>query len=291
MPGPAHHDAVLVIVNPTSGTGTRRDGGRQTAEHAAALAEASGLPVEVSVTERAGHARDLAAAAVARGIATVVAWGGDGTINEVASALAFQETALGIVPLDARAAFEVAVSGGQRRLDAGMLDGRYFFNVAGLGLDGRVAQRFADIGRDRRGLRRYVQAATREVLRSDPADVTITRDGATTTAHALIVAFANTRQYGNGAFIAPSAVPDDGVLDLVVVDTRPLWRLVAGVPALFTGTLAGQPGVRMERFTDVRVSGTRPLSCHVDGEPHVVDGPLSVRVCPAALRVRVPRNQ
>src|SRR5262249_12514262 len=159
----------------------------------------------VFVTEHPGHARDLTAAACTRGVDLVVAWGGDGTVNEVASALAFGETPLAVVPsgsgnglarelgvpLDARQAFVAALSGRNRCIDAGELDGRLFFNVAGVGLDAQVARRFADLGRERRGFIRYAQLTLHEVFAYKPAEYTITTDGGTHRERVLMIAIAN----------------------------------------------------------------------------------------------------
>src|SRR4051812_24367752 len=88
---------LALIINPISGGG-RAGEGRVRAERAAAALTAHGLDGEIFVTERRGHGHDLARRAVARGAAMVVAWGGDGTVNEVASALVGTESALAIVP-------------------------------------------------------------------------------------------------------------------------------------------------------------------------------------------------
>ena len=209
----------MVVVNPTAGLGAAGDGARARAEQAAAFAVAHGSAVEVVVTTQAGHARELAQSAARRGARMVVAWGGDGTVNEVASSLAGSDTVLAVVPsgsgnglarelnlpLDPRLAFDVAMAGVDRRIDLGSLDGRIFVNVAGVGLDARVAQRFAEIGRDRRGLARYVRAAVREVAFFRPDDLTIEVDGRRHDVRPLMIAFANGRQYGNGATVAPGA--------------------------------------------------------------------------------------
>src|SRR3954471_23824415 len=89
--------SVAVIINPISG-GARPGAARRRAQTARDEVERHGDAAEVFVTERQGHARQLAKAAAARGVRLVLAWGGDGTINEVASALAFQDVPLGIVP-------------------------------------------------------------------------------------------------------------------------------------------------------------------------------------------------
>src|SRR5207249_3397500 len=89
--------SIAVIINPVAG-GARPATARSRAEFAAAVLEQQGEPAEVFLTERAGHARELTLAAVARGARLVMAWGGDGTINEVGSALAFGHVPLGIIP-------------------------------------------------------------------------------------------------------------------------------------------------------------------------------------------------
>ena len=93
--GAATTASIAVIINPVSGTGGRIDVARARAAKAAALLASRGAdPSNVFITERAGHAREIALNAVARGISAVAAWGGDGTMNEIGSALAFRDVAL-----------------------------------------------------------------------------------------------------------------------------------------------------------------------------------------------------
>jgi diacylglycerol kinase (ATP) len=292
---------VVIVINPISGTGGGADLARRRAHFAAARAEARGIQADVRVTERPGHARELTQEALERGALLAVAWGGDGTVNEVASALAFGDAALAVVPggsgnglarelgipRDPAAAFDVAFGGHERILDAGELDGRLFFNVAGIGLDAQVADRFAANGRVRRGFARYLQIAARELLSFQPTELTIVADGMMLRLRALLVAIANGRQYGNGALIAPQARVDDGRLDLTAVAYRPLWRTVIQMPALFTGRLARVPGVTMSTAREIEMRASRDMLYHVDGEPHNGGSCLRARVHPGALRVRV----
>ncbi len=295
---------VGVIINPVSGTGRDPAVVQQRRDLAASLLHAHGIDSAPILTERPGHGRELAAALVDDGVGLVIAWGGDGTVNEVGSALAFRDATLAIipsgsgnglarelgVPLQPAAAFAVALAGRDRMMDAGEIDGRLFFNVAGFGLDARVAHAFAAGGLVRRGLPEYVKLAARELLAFTPQAQTVIADGETLRGTPLIVAIANTRQYGNGALIAPQARIDDGQLDVVIVEYRALWRTVWHVPRLFTGGLARVPGVRMRQAVEVVVSSDRPLLFHLDGEPGRSDVAVSVRVRPQALRVRVPKR-
>lgn len=294
-------ETAAVIINPIAGAGRRPDVGRQRAEFARAFLRARGIAGGVFITERPGHARELAAAALERGVSVSIAWGGDGTINEVASALAFTSASLGIVasgsgnglsrelgiPFDAQAALAIALGGRERVIDAGEIDGRLFFNLAGVGLDARIAHHFAATGLVRRGFRRYLEIAAAEIFARRPLEYEITVDGQVRRSHVLLVAIANGRQYGNGALIAPSARIDDGLLDVVVVDDRSPWAVIRHIPKLFRGRLADVPGVTMTPATLVCITGPPPLVYHVDGEPYEGGSSLSARIRPAALKVRV----
>jgi YegS/Rv2252/BmrU family lipid kinase len=250
---------------------------------------------------RGGHARELALAALGRGVSLCIAWGGDGTVNEVASALAFTSASLGIVPsgsgnglsrevgipFDAHAAFEIALGGRDRVIDAGEIEGRLFFNLAGVGLDARIAHQFAATGLVRRGFMRYLEIAGSEIFTRARHEYAIAIDGEVRRSDVLLVAIANGRQYGNGALIAPDARIDDGRLDVVIVDDRSPWAVIRHAPKLFRGRLAEVPGVTMTPAARVEITSSEPLIYHVDGEPCAGGSSVSARIRPAALRVRV----
>ena len=294
---------VAVIINPISGTGGRLDVARARVEQAASLLAAYGMEPDVCLSERAGHARDLAEAALHRGASVVVAWGGDGTVNEIASVLAFRDNAaLAVVPSGSGnglarelqvpftpdAALRVALEGRDLVMDAGELDGRLFFNVAGIGLDARVAHQFAAGGLVSRGFRRYFAITARELFTYDPDVHTIVVDEGTIRERTLIIAIANARQYGNGALIAPAARVDDGLLDVVVIAHRSPVRAVMQVPKVFSGRIASVPGVTIRTTTAVEVTSAHAVIYHVDGEPFVGGASIRGRVRPRALRFKVP---
>ena len=304
MPAERLRSLIAVIINPISGTGGRADRARARAHLAAGRLAARGIEPEIFLTERPGHARELAHAAVGRGAQTVVAWGGDGTVNEVASALAFGSAALAIVPsgsgnglarelgvpFDPGAALDIAIGPGARTIDAGELDGHLFFNIAGIGLDARVAHRFAAGGLVRRGFIRYIEITLGELMGFEPDDHTIVADGDSTRTRSLLIAIANGRQYGNGALIAPNARIDDGLLDVVVVTPRSPLRALFQIPRIFMGQMAAIPGVTMRTARHIEITSGAPVIFHVDGEPFVGSASITASVHPAALRVKVPAS-
>jgi diacylglycerol kinase (ATP) len=175
-------------------------------------------------------------------------------------------------------------------MDAGELDGHLFFNIAGIGLDARVAQQFAANGLVRRGFLRYLEIAVKELFTFTPHRHTIVADGAILRSRPLVIAIANARQYGNGALIAPAARIDDGLLEVVIVDYRPVWATALQVPKLFSGELAKAPGVTMRPAAELEITSEGPVVYHVDGEPFVAPACIRGRIRPRALRTRTPRS-
>jgi YegS/Rv2252/BmrU family lipid kinase len=290
--------SVAIIINPISG-GARPDAARAKAQLALAVVETHGDRPEVFVTERVGHARELARAAVDRGMRLVVAWGGDGTISEVASSLVFGEVPLGIVPAGSgnglarelgvarrpERAIADALAAQPKLMDVGDIDGRYFVNTAGIGFDAHISSRFATA--KRRGFLGYAGMTARALTSYVPQTYRISSGGMHVEARAVLVTIANSAQFGNGALIAPGARVDDGELDLVVVEERSRFRTVWALPRLFNGTLAQVNGCSITRIRDVTIDADLPMTFHVDGEPVAGGTRLRARVHPAALRVAV----
>jgi YegS/Rv2252/BmrU family lipid kinase len=255
----------------------------------------------VRLTEGPGHARELARAAVSARAAVVCAWGGDGTVSEVASALAGTGTALGIVPAgsgnglarelgipwDAAAALRAALGRRERVIDLGDADGRLFVNLCGIGLDAAVAAHF-NRRRGRRGMLPYVALGVREILRYRAREYTLRAGAETWQERALLVVCANARQYGGGAVVAPTAQPDDGHLDIVTVAERPPLAALRDALHLFRQTLDRAPGVSTRRAPAVEITASEPILFHVDGEAVTGGTRVTVQIRPAALRVRVP---
>jgi diacylglycerol kinase (ATP) len=292
--------SIAIIINPISG-GVRPDAARGRAELASAIVDRHGDPAEVFVTERAGHARELTRAAVARGARLVMAWGGDGTINEVASTLAFGEIPLGIVPAGSgnglarqlgiprqpADAIRQAIAAEPRRIDVGELGDRLFVNAAGVGFDAHVARRFNESGSGRRGLLTYALVTVGALITYRPLEYVVTTADSRVRVRAVIVTAANSAEFGNGACIAPGARVDDGLLDLVVVEERSRLRTIGSVPRLFNGTVGGAPGCSIRRVTRATIESERPMTFHVDGEPAAGGTSLLLRIHPGALYVCV----
>ncbi|MGH7944992.1 MAG: diacylglycerol/lipid kinase family protein [Opitutaceae bacterium] len=289
----------LFILNPRSGRNRTRP---WLADVIRDYISSRALDARLEMTKGAGHATQLAGEAVRTGHARVVAVGGDGTMNEVAQALVNTPTALALVPCGSgnglalhlglpRAlppALELAgrASGSVVAVDTATVNGRPFFNVMGVGLDADVSRRFNRLAR--RGLPAYARLAWSALREARAERCVISARGQTHALDTLLVAIANSDQYGNNARIAPGARVDDGELDLVAVRDIGLAGAASLAVRLFLGSVHRSPHVvrlKGPRFTIERnASGL----VHTDGETHTAGARLEIEIQARSLRVVVP---
>lgn len=258
---------------------------------------------EMVKTEYSGHARSLAAAAIGKGYDIVVAVGGDGTVNEVASALVGSDTALGIVPLGSgnglarhlgipsqpRAAVKAIMAGQPIRIDAAAINGRPFFCTAGIGFDAQVATDYANAGT--RGLITYAKEAVHDWRLYRPKEYEIeTEEGAVKT-QALLITIGNANQWGNNFFITPDASLQDGKLDIAIVKPASIESNAQMVWQLRHKSLAKNPDVLYLRSPFVRIKclSEAAIAAHYDGEVTTLSCPIRFECHKASLNV-IPGN-
>ena len=292
---------VVAIINPISGAGADPHvaGSRMALLHSELQQRA--LAVDMHLTRGPGHANEIARRAVAGGAGLVIVWGGDGTVNETGAALMDTGCALGLVPsgsgnglaaalgtpFEPRAAIAVILTGAERRIDAGIFGGRPFFNIAGIGVDARIAALFNLRARGARGRWPYVILGIREGCRYRGVECAVDLDDEPPRrGPVLLAAFANGSQYGNGVTLAGRARLDDGRLDALVIEDRPVLARFWHARHLVRGTADTAPRVRARQIRRARVVASGPVDYHVDGESGTTDGTIEVSVRPGALLVR-----
>jgi diacylglycerol kinase (ATP) len=296
---------VHAIINPVSGAGADRNAARRRIAMVEAAAATRAVEAKIHLTERAGHARAIARSAVDAGCSSLIVWGGDGTVNEAGSVLMGSATTLGLVPAgsgnglagalgisrDPVTALADAFDAPARRIDAGVMAGRPFFNIAGVGFDARVATLFNQRAAGSRGAWPYIAIGVREGCRYCAVDYALTLDALSLRSRALLVAFANGREYGIGARIAPDARLDDGFLDAIVVEdpgniASRFWH----ARHLATGTPQLSRTVTLRRVTHAVIESPGEMEFHVDGEPATAHDRIEVSIVPGALSVRTSAN-
>jgi YegS/Rv2252/BmrU family lipid kinase len=258
---------------------------------------------EVVLTKRVRHAHDLAREALERGARTIVAVGGDGTLNEVGSALVGTTTVFGLVPcgsgdglgrhlgIHGSTAHVLGVldHGTERTIDTGIVNDCPFFTAAGLGFEAEIAARFNRLRH--RGFARYLSTSATAFREWKPQRYRISHDRRTEALEAFTLVVANADQYGNNARIAPRARADDGLLDLTAVPAVTRWNAVPLLVRLFTGRLAGAANVVMRRSAQFVIERDAPGPFHTDGELHEGGCRLEFTVRPASLKILGPSTK
>lgn len=244
----------------------------------------------------------LIASARADGFDTFIAVGGDGTVHELGVRLIGTGLALGILPVgsgnglarhlgistDPETALEALASSHTETVDTATVNGRPYLGVAGVGFDAAVAHRFGLGGQ--RGLRTYIRESALLVRSFEPERYAIHLPGERIDTRALLVAVANSNQYGNEARIAPKASLRDGMLDVCILEHPPLVLVPMLLGRLFIGALRDGPGVTLRRVPSAIVERETEGPGHLDGEPVSLPGRLEFAIRPASLTVLVPRS-
>ena len=265
---------------------------------------ARSLDADLVCTEGPGHATEIARDAVSAGCLRIVAVGGDGTVNEVAQALIHTPASMGLVPCGsgnglalhlgipttARDALELAAGASARvaELDTGTVNGFPFVNAMGLGLDAEVGRRFNRLAR--RGLPAYTRTALSAFFGRKTERCTVSSGDQRESVEMLLIAVANSDQYGNHAKIAPHARIDDGLLDLIIVGQVGLFAACLLGARLFLGSIDQSPAVRRLRAERFLIERPEAGIIHTDGEIHMTGASVAVQVRPRSLKFVVPTD-
>lgn len=245
-----------------------------------------------------GQAREL----VELGAGLLIACGGDGTVRACADALAGTAVPLGIVPvgtgnllarnlalpMDPSAAVHVALAGQDRRIDLGVVDGQRFAVMAGMGFDAAMVAGTSERLKSGMGWPAYLLSGARHLF-GDIMRVTIRIDGGPELhRRARLVLVGNVGRITGGIPLLPDAVPDDGLLDVVILTPRTLvgWVHVAG-RVLTRGRGTGRP-VERHRGKRIEVRTERPHPRELDGDNIPDAAEFVAEIEPATLTVRVP---
>lgn len=227
-----------------------------------------------------------------------IAAGGDGTVHSVANELVGSEKILGVLPLGSgngfakefgfkmniRALLSNIEKNESMDIDVIDINNKLCLNVAGIGLDSFVAHSFNEL--NVRGFLPYVWLTMKTFLQLRPFHVNIKIGGDLVVSEELFVlTIANTRQFGNNAFIAPEARPNDGKIDLVLIKPFPKILGTIFVIRLFTKRINKSKYVRHITTDKEILIETNETRFHIDGEPLEIKGEVVVRIKKEVLKV------
>jgi diacylglycerol kinase (ATP) len=227
-----------------------------------------------------------------------VAAGGDGTVHTVATELVGTDKILGVLPIGSGNGFakEFGFKMNVRSLlsdihkaecmniDVIEINDNLCLNVAGIGLDSFVAHSFNNL--KLRGFIPYVWLTFKTFLALRPFHVTIKVDGEVVVSEKLFVlTIANTRQFGNNAYIAPLARPNDGIIDIVMIKPFPKVLGSLFIIRLFTKRINKSKYVKHFKTDKEIIIETDETRFHIDGEPLEISGKVVIRIKREVLKV------
>ncbi len=228
---------------------------------------------------------------------TVVAVGGDGTVNEVAKNLVNTGIALGIIPRGsgnglsrslgipqkAIEALKRIETGTIKTIDNGIINGNFFSCAAGIGFDAHIGKLFASS--KTRGLMSYIQISIKELLFYRAKEYTIEINNETLKIKAFLIAFANAGQYGNDFYVAPEAKLDDGLLHLVIVKPFNLFSACKLMVKVLRKKAHESKNIITLTGRKIKIKNLTNEFIHFDGEPGVIENELEVTINPKSLKV------
>jgi YegS/Rv2252/BmrU family lipid kinase len=288
---------ILFIINRKAGT----DREKRLGDAIAKYFPANEFEVKTEYLAYLGHGTDLGKEAVKNGVDTVVAVGGDGSINEIAQGLVGSQTAMAILPLGsgnglARAlkiplnvgkALSLIVANKQRKIDVGYANEHLFLSNAGVGFDALVAEQFKH--ETKRGLSGYAKLVVGSFNSYNPSTYEINIDGIPISTKAFLLTVANGNQFGYEFKLAPKANVFDGQLDLCIVPPIGLLGLLPMSVFSLMGNIDKTRYLKHYVGKSISIQSNDLKYLQVDGDavPLTVDGTVNIRIQPAALSVVV----
>ncbi|MBQ8313620.1 MAG: diacylglycerol kinase family lipid kinase [Clostridia bacterium] len=269
------------IVNPAAGNGYALKIQQQIEE----VMQQGGIAYEMLHTSAPEHAMELAKEASAKeGCQGVIAVGGDGTAYEVACGLMETGVPMGIIPAGTgndfiktvnipkkpMEALEHILQGKPRPVDVGRLNQRMFLNVCGTGFDEQTLEYTLAAKKYARGILPYMIGLFRAIFSYNPVHVAFTADGETQERDVLLCSIANGRFIGGGIPVCPDAKPDDGLLDMVIVETKPRWKIPFYLPGLMMGKIDKFKITTHKRCREMTII-SKGMRLNVDGEILAMD--------------------
>ncbi len=287
---------IVFIVNPRAGTNLQRNI-RSSVE---SQLDHKKFVYGIWHTESAGHAIELVQKAKDENYDIVVAVGGDGSVNEVASQLIHTDIAVGIIPAGSGNGLAMHLGYGRdidkavrklnsavvRRIDYGTLNGKPFFNLAGIGFDGLVSNMMKDS--KSRGFIPYFLKSVEAGLSYTARQCRIETEDHIFEGKFFAIAIANGTMYGYNFQIAPDARLNDGLFSLVLLKDAPKWQYLAALPATLNGKIYDAEFVEHLTAKNIVITSPGKNYVHIDGEGLIIEDELHFEIKPGALNILAP---
>lgn len=283
---------MVFIINPISGLGKQKTVEGVIRE----VLDDSLYNYRFSYTEYKGHAEEIAREESKRAD-FIVAVGGDGTVNEVSRGLINSNAIMGILPagsgnglarhlnIPLKIKRSTALLNDPRivNIDTIQINDTSMVNVSGIGFDAFISHEFAKAST--RGPLQYVQLVIQEYPKYKSKTYNLEIDGERHKWKAFLLSFANSSQYGNNAYISPTASTKDGLIDVCVIKHFPLYQAPAIAFSLFDKTIHKNKYDKVIQGRHIKVLNKGKIQMHIDGEPYSFNGNVDIKIQPASLKI------
>lgn len=226
-----------------------------------------------------------------------VAIGGDGTISTVAKNLIHTDKILGIFPAGSGNGFSNETKFSKnldellakiqkknfKEIDTFTVNERFSINVAGVGFDGAVIEAFEKTSR---GFKNYIKTSIQTFFKYLPISIKFEEKYKKFDGKYLMLNVANTRQFGNNAYIAPHASKSDGLLEIALIKKFPFTHSAVFAYRMFTKKLVPNQYIHYLSVPEIEFSVDSDL-WHLDGEFNQISSPVKVKVLPKSLKILV----
>lgn len=293
-------ERILFIVNPISGHHDKSN----FPHIVESLIDKDKYDYTISFTEYGGHAKELTLNAIADNYDIIVAVGGDGTINEVATSMIGSRQTFAIVPYGSgnglahhlhlplkpeKIITEVINNGFKTKIDTATVNGVPYISIAGVGFDALIADYFAKD--PNRGFMTYVKFITEEYPRFKPGHYKLILDDTEEIeCDAMFVSFANSNQFGYNAAISPHASLNDGLLDVCIFKKPNLLEVAYAAERLITNRIDKTKFIDIHKAKKINVIRDKEDITNIDGEAIMMSKDVTVEVNELSLNILLPNT-
>lgn len=292
----SNKEKILFLINPISGT-KKKD---NLPDRILKLIDKSRYEAEIHITRFRGDATEVVPIKMAEGYRRFVAVGGDGTVNEIAKALVDSEGILGIIPLGSGnglarhlriplnidKAMKLINEGKVDSIDYGRINNEPFFCTCGVGFDAHIGNEFAK--NKGRGFLTYIKVTISDFFKYKPKKYRIKIDKELKLkSRAFLITAANASQYGNNAYIAPTADIQDGKLDICILSPFRLYRAPGLGIRVFTKRINKSSLMNTIQATEIVLKRKKAGVVHFDGEPSEMGKKIKIKIFPRGLKVMI----
>ncbi len=292
-------EKVLFIVNPISGHNDKSKFPLIVEE----LIDKNKYDYTITLTRYRGHAAELTRQAIKDQYDVIVAVGGDGTINEVATNMIGARQTLAIVPYGSgnglarhlhlplkpqKVIVEVINKGVKSKIDTAAMNGVPYISIAGVGFDAIIADFFAKD--PNRGIKTYVKLVTKEYMYFKPKKYhLILDDNKEIDCEPLFISFANSNQFGSNAVVSPHASLNDGLLDVCIFKKPNFIQVPYVAERLLTQRIDKTHFVDIHKASKIEVIRDAEEIANIDGEAVMMPQNLEVKIYPLSLNLLLPQ--